>query len=621
MSDASSHNGGTSKPDEDPKEDLEHITLADLKERYMRYRKRTDEWKEKMKSIAMKERSQLTITTDQLRTNTKILRETTERLEAKEKDCVQLEKDKEKLLKQVQELNKMIRNLKAQRDSQPDVLREQLEEKMVEEMTHKLDIGFQMKRLQLETQYKQQIAQLKREHEDVAGKLERDLTLMQRERDDIQSKHDDLVFKAQNQHETHQKALEDAHALNAVEAKREGEREAGARVRDLEHKIHLLEKDRLRVSQEYEQYKVRSQTAFKKSKADEKELAQQKNLTKYLQQQLSKLQTDQAGRTKMSDGPEDSAAMGSAEGPQNVMALQRTVEELQQKLSKMDSVYVEADAKLVELTERLQSEADCHRAEMQTLQTEYEELKQRHAGSDTLFKQQLEQMDARFGKEITRLQGLLKSKSTSVAMLCEQLGIQESQIGDGAALKALKAARAGSQGSSTQDPPIAASPPPPAPPLAMASVNTMDLDLSLGVGTTSDFDFQSFVSTSGTDPNVSAQQLSEFQERQIKRLAAQLESTQDELQISKNELQELQASEVRHIELEKLLKEDIRQLRMTTYTEESWTEKRNYLKHVILKFIEARQNEEVQSQMVHVISTVLAFTPIELQMVQRSYKK
>ena len=44
------------------------------------------------------------------------------------------------------------------------------------------------------------------------------------------------------------------------------------------------------------------------------------------------------------------------------MALQRTVEELQQKLSKMDSVYVEADAKLVELTERLQSEADCHRA-------------------------------------------------------------------------------------------------------------------------------------------------------------------------------------------------------------------------------------------------------------------
>lgn len=45
---------------------------------------------DKMKSIAMKERSQLTITTDQLRTNTKILRETTERLEAKEKDCAQV---------------------------------------------------------------------------------------------------------------------------------------------------------------------------------------------------------------------------------------------------------------------------------------------------------------------------------------------------------------------------------------------------------------------------------------------------------------------------------------------------------------------------------------------------
>ena len=73
------------------------------------------------------------------------------------------------------------------------------------------------------------------------------------------------------------------------------------------------EKDKARVVNEYEQYKLRSQAAFKKSKETERELQQQRAQTQELQQQLQHLQ-NQVGITGTGDQLNSSADADAAVG-------------------------------------------------------------------------------------------------------------------------------------------------------------------------------------------------------------------------------------------------------------------------------------------------------------------
>eukprot|EP00668_Euglena_longa_P015311 GGOE01019377.1.p1 GENE.GGOE01019377.1~~GGOE01019377.1.p1 ORF type:complete len:636 (-),score=214.61 GGOE01019377.1:263-2170(-) len=617
-------------------EDLENISLDELKAKYLRYRRRTDEWKEKMKAIATKERAQLTMTTNQLRQNTKVLRETTERLEVREKEFVQVEKEKKDLEQQVQELNKTILVLNAEASRRQDVSREKLAEEMSEELSRKMDLTFRSKLLQVETHYKQQIGELRNTHAMDVDQLKHDLTITQQQLDHLQQKHDHLLAKAQGQLPAHEQAL----AVDQGDGpERETDREAQTRIRDLEARVALLEKEKARLVEEYEQYKVRSQAAFKKSKAEERELYQQRQMAKLLQQQLQLLQAGdgtpriEVGGTLTSplvsqegDGGLRDAALSSWDGPS-------TVEELQHRLRAMEAVCLEADQKLNEVTERLEIDSESHREEVRQLQEEMQQLQGHASRAQQHFQEELRNMDAQLGREVTRLQGAVKAKAAIVEALCERLGIDESQLRDG--LPGLGPPISPLPSLSTQS--LAGQSLPTSPcyrggpfdsltldPLqSHESLSAADLDLSVtNVGQTAFiFDFQSLVSIPAADPNVQVHHLSEYKESQLKRLAADLEASRAEVKALQDRVHHLEHQEQRHQEVERMLRDDVRQLQMTTYTEETWVEKRNYIKNIVLKFIQARHNEEVQAQLVPVISMVLAFTPIELQMVQRSFKK
>ena len=56
-------------------------------------------------------------------------------------------------------------------------------------------------------------------------------------------------------------------------------------------------------------------------------------------------------------------------------------------------------------------------------------------------------------------------------------------------------------------------------------------------------------------------------------------------QVLKQELEEMRVGEQRHLELEKLLKDDIRKLQMTTQmsSEATWLEKREYVRVVFVR--------------------------------------
>eukprot|EP00667_Euglena_gracilis_P004725 EG_transcript_4751 len=569
-----------------------------------------------------------------------------------------MEKEKRDLERQVQELNKTVHVLNADANRRQDVSREKLAEEMTEEISRKMELTFRGKLLQVETQYKQQIGELRTANALDVDRLKHELAVAQQQLDHLQQRHDSLLEKAEGLHQAQEDAAVKSQDLHVEDARREVDREAQGRIRDLEARVALLEREKARVEHEYEQYKARSQAAFKKSKAEERELQQQRQLAQRLQQQLQQLQAtaspeDGSAMTSPCPAPEGdghlsdfslgspivglSAWESTGEDPRSLAqrntALQRTVEELQGRLRAMEAVCVEADQKLNEVTERLEADSESHREEVRQLQAEMHVLRNHAARAEHHFQEELRSMDAQLGREVTRLQGAVKSKAAIVEALCERLGIDEAHLRDGLPDLGLRVSPRPSL--STQSLPGRSPPSSPGhrvPPFDSLSLDPLqsheslsaaDFDFSAtNVGQTAfNFDFQSLVSIPASDPNVNVHHLSEYKEAQLKRLAADLEASRAEVTALQDRVRDLEQRQQRHEEVERMLRDDVRKLQMTTYTEETWVEKRNYIKNIVLKFIQNRHNEEVQAQLVPVISMVLAFTPLELQTVQRSFKK
>jgi len=587
MADLTPHEKPADDEKEAAKEDLENISLEELKARYLRYRKRTNDWKDKMKSIALKEREQLTATAAQLR-------ETAERLATAERHCAQVERDKHDLEVRFQEI---LAKEPAQGKAGSSEDHANVGEASV------VDRELLALRTQLDLQHRQRIQDLERAHADEVATLHRDVAAARRERDQLQTLAARVPPPVPPAH--------DAHAA--------AEREAVARrLRDLEQRLVAEEKEKAQLVREFEQYRARSQAAFRQAKADEHELQAQRSLVGRLQQQLRHFQDHK-------QAPRDDAPTETSGGDP-------AAEELSGRLRGMEEVCLEADQKLNELTERLQLDTASHQTEVRQLQEEVDVLRRQAQKAQGHFQRELERLDLQLGREITRLQGTVKAKTVAVERLCERLGISEADLQDGW----LDAPH-------PHLPPLRLSPRPPSahsrsnspdahssasfsvrdPGIGRESLSAVDLDLAAtNVGQTAfHFDFQSLVNIPAADPAVNAYQLSEYKEQQLKRLVGELHAAREDLKGLQDEVHTLRSEVRRHQDAERMLRESIRQLQLTTYTEETFVEKRNYIKNIILKFIQSRHNDEVQAQLVPVISMVLAFTPLELQMVQRTFKK
>eukprot|EP00669_Euglena_mutabilis_P000952 TRINITY_DN11217_c0_g1_i1.p1 TRINITY_DN11217_c0_g1~~TRINITY_DN11217_c0_g1_i1.p1 ORF type:complete len:473 (+),score=105.03 TRINITY_DN11217_c0_g1_i1:66-1484(+) len=386
MADLTPHEKPADDEKEAAKEDLENISLEELKARYLRYRKRTNDWKDKMKSIALKEREQLTATAAQLR-------ETAERLATAERHCAQVERDKHDLEVRFQEI---LAKVQAQGKARSSEDHANVGEASV------VDRELSALRTQLDLQHRQRIQDLERAHADEVATLHRDVAAARRERDQLQALTARVPPTVPPAH--------DAHAA--------AEREAVARrLRDLEQRLAAEEKEKAQLVREFEQYRARSQAAFRQAKADEHELQAQRSLVGRLQQQLQHLQDHK--QAPRHDAPTETSGGDPA------------AEELSGRLGGMEEVCLEADQKLNELTERLQLDTASHQTEVRQLQEEVDVLRRQAQKAQGHFQRELERLDLQLGREITRLQGTVKAKAVAVERLCERLGISEADLQDG----------------------------------------------------------------------------------------------------------------------------------------------------------------------------------------------